>query len=234
MPADLTADTIAADTKSGFISVAGRTRALSLPRLGLAKLAVDKIGALAGLMVLSPLMLAIAAWISLTEGGPVTFSHRRVGKGGRAFDCFKFRTMVPEAAEILKEVLASDPIAREEWEQNFKFERDPRVTRLGAFLRKSSLDELPQLWNVLRGDMSLVGPRPVTDAEGALYGEHFATYKSVRPGLTGLWQISGRSNTTYDERVALDVSYVRQAGVLTDLKILVLTVVRVLQGRGAV
>ena len=194
----------------------------------------DRAVAFIALLVLSPLMLAIAATIRLTTKDKALFAHRRIGAGGRPFDCLKFRSMVPDAQERLQQILATDPVARQEWEEDFKLENDSRVTWIGRILRKTSLDELPQLLNVLRGDMSLVGPRPVTEAETRRYGHHYEAYKLVRPGLTGLWQVSGRSDTTYEERIALDVTYVRTASFATDLNILARTVRCVLARKGAV
>lgn len=203
-------------------------------RMTAAKLLLDKLGALVGLILFGPVMAAIAGLIWLTEGGPVLFSHKRVGAGGRSFSCLKFRTMRLDSQDTLQDILHTDPIAREEWETTYKFERDPRVTRLGDFLRKTSLDELPQFWNVLRGDMSLVGPRPITAKEAPKYGRHFGAYLSMRPGITGLWQVSGRSDTSYDERVALDLAYQKSFGLWQDLGILWRTVTTVLLRRGAV
>ncbi|MDF0601689.1 sugar transferase [Psychromarinibacter sp. C21-152] len=199
-----------------------------------AKLVLDKLGAAVALVLFAPVMALIALLILATERGPVLYGHTRVGAGGRSFRCLKFRTMRTDSQETLDEILLTDPIAREEWRTSFKFDRDPRVTRLGDFLRRSSLDELPQIWNVLRGDMSLVGPRPITAKEAPMYGPHFAAYLSVRPGVTGLWQVSGRSDTTYDERVALDLAYVDSAGLWQDLGIICRTATAVLLRRGAV
>jgi lipopolysaccharide/colanic/teichoic acid biosynthesis glycosyltransferase len=168
------------------------------------------------------------------DGGPAFYAHERVGRGGRLFGCLKFRSMVVDSERRLAELLARDPAARAEWEATRKLKRDPRVTWVGRFLRASSLDELPQLINVLRGDMSLVGPRPVICAElAAHYGAAAQHYLSVRPGLTGPWQISGRSDTTYAQRVALDVGYATRADLWTDVKILLRTPAAVILRRGA-
>jgi lipopolysaccharide/colanic/teichoic acid biosynthesis glycosyltransferase len=157
-----------------------------------------------------------------------------VGRGGALFGCLKFRSMVIDSEARLAELLARDPAARAEWEATRKLKRDPRVTSVGRFLRASSLDELPQLINVLRGEMSLVGPRPVIQAElEQHYGAAAAHYMSVRPGITGLWQVSGRNDTTYEQRVRLDVSYVARASFAEDLRILLATPVAVLRRRGA-
>ncbi|AZG14687.1 hypothetical protein EHF44_15290 [Cupriavidus pauculus] len=184
------------------------------------------------LLALSPL-LALLALLIKRDGGPCFFSHPRVGMHGRTFRCLKFRSMVRDADKVLNDLLASDPKARAEWEQDFKLRNDVRVTRLGRFLRRTSLDELPQLWNVLLGDMSLVGPRPVVEKELGQYGEAAGYYLRVLPGITGLWQVSGRSETSYERRVLLDVSYVKNWSLAGDLRILFRTVGVVLGGRGA-
>jgi exopolysaccharide production protein ExoY len=185
------------------------------------------------LLFLLPLFFVIVAAIRMSDRGPAFFSHQRLGKGGRAFGCLKFRTMVTDADVRLAHLLQTDLAARAEWESTQKLTRDPRVTPLGRFLRSSSLDELPQLLNVLRGEMSLVGPRPIVAAERPFYGRRFESYARVRPGISGLWQISGRSDTSYRRRVACDVLYVRRRGLVTDLKVLVLTIPAVLAARGA-
>lgn len=185
------------------------------------------------LVFLLPLMLPIAFLIRRHDGGPALFVQERIGLHGKLFRCYKFRTMVMDAQEQLEKLLAADPAAREEWERDRKLVNDPRITRLGAFLRKSSLDELPQLLNILRGEMSLVGPRPIVRGEIAKYGADFSFYTAVRPGLTGLWQVSGRSDTTYDERVALDVRYVREWSFPGDVWIIVKTIPAILASRGA-
>jgi lipopolysaccharide/colanic/teichoic acid biosynthesis glycosyltransferase len=230
MPAETSAATTHVEAAFGLTTA---PRAMPL-QTGILKTTLDHCGSATALLLLSPVFAVIALISYLSQDGPIFFAHTRIGKGGKEFGCLKFRTMVPKAEEILAQILASDPIAREEWNTNFKFEHDPRITRFGAFLRKTSLDELPQFLNVLVGEMSLVGPRPITRKEGALYGRHFAAYKSIRPGITGLWQISGRSDTTYDQRVALDVSYIRDLSFVRDVQILFLTVLTVLLRRGAV
>jgi undecaprenyl-phosphate galactose phosphotransferase len=188
---------------------------------------------LAGLVVILPVMAAIAILIRLDSPGPAIFKHRRVGRHGRSFPCYKFRTMVPNAQELLAQYLASDPAIRAEWERDFKLKDDPRVSRIGKFLRATSLDELPQLFNVLRGEMSLVGPRPIVTGEVEKYGDYIHDYYLVRPGITGLWQVSGRSDTSYDERVRLDSWYVRNWTPWLDVVLLMKTVGVVLKGRGA-
>ena len=177
------------------------------------------------------LMAIIAAIISL-DGGKPFFAHTRIGRNGQKFRCLKFRTMVTDAEARLQRLLREDPEAAAEWAADYKLRNDPRVTRLGLFLRKSSLDELPQLWNVIRGDMSLVGPRPVTEPEIALYGKDATAYYSVRPGITGLWQVSGRNEVSFQERVDLDREYTQELSLWQDLRILVRTVTVVLRVTG--
>ncbi|WP_246375892.1 sugar transferase [Gluconacetobacter takamatsuzukensis] len=179
-----------------------------------------------------PAMLAIALLVR-RDGGAALFGHNRIGEEGRIFRCLKFRSMVANADEVLKDLLARDEAAREEWVSTQKLRHDPRITRLGRFLRATSLDELPQLLNVLRGDMSLVGPRPIVQAEVERYGENIAYYYATRPGLTGLWQVSGRSNTSYARRVALDSAYVRHWTIWQDVTILLKTIPAVLRHDGA-
>lgn len=165
---------------------------------------------------LSPVLLFIAWRIWRVDGAPITFAHYRVGQGGRLFRCFKFRTMVRDADQALQRLLNADAGARAEWERDHKLRNDPRVTAIGGFLRRSSLDELPQLFNILRGEMHFVGPRPVTVAELRRYGARKRHYLSVKPGVTGLWQVSGRNNTTYGERVEFDARYVERRNPLYD------------------
>ena len=176
---------------------------------------------------------AIALLIRLSETGPVFYGHRRIGKSGSEFHAWKFRTMAVDSGRILDEYLAKHPEARHEWEAIRKLKHDPRVTRVGNFLRKTSLDELPQFWNVIRGQMSLVGPRPIVQDEVKLYGDSFALYAQVPGGVTGLWQVSGRNNTTYEERVMLDEYYTRNWSIWLDLCILFQTIEAVLFRRGA-
>jgi Undecaprenyl-phosphate galactose phosphotransferase WbaP len=199
----------------------------------IAKRALDIIGAGLGLVLLSPLFLIVALMLR-ADGGPAFFAHQRVGRGGKLFGCLKFRSMVIDSQTRLEALLASDPAARAEWEATRKLKNDPRITPIGRFLRSTSLDELPQLINVLRGEMSLVGPRPVQEAEiDRYYGASAAHYMAVRPGITGLWQVSGRSETSYESRVALDVAYVSRPSLLADLSILLRTPVAVVSRRGA-
>lgn len=185
------------------------------------------------LLMLSPLMLLVTFLIWRRDGAPVLFAHYRVGHDGKLFRCMKFRTMLRNSEQVLSDLLRDDPQAREEWARDQKLSNDPRITPVGHFLRKSSLDELPQLLNVLRGEMSLVGPRPITVAELTRYGKVRWHYLSVRPGMTGLWQVSGRNNTTYDERVALDRRYVEQRSLWLDIGIMVKTVRVVVAREGA-
>jgi lipopolysaccharide/colanic/teichoic acid biosynthesis glycosyltransferase len=191
--------------------------------------------ALAVLIVLFflPVMVMVAAAVFLQDGGPVIFAHRRIGRNGETFRCFKFRSMRVDAETRLAEVLAADPAAREEWARDHKLRRDPRVTPLGDFLRRSSLDELPQFFNVIRGEMSLVGPRPIVEEERAKYGRRFQAYCAVKPGITGLWQVSGRNDVSYRARVAMDTCYARKKNLALDLYILVMTVPCVLRSRGS-
>jgi lipopolysaccharide/colanic/teichoic acid biosynthesis glycosyltransferase len=192
----------------------------------------DIVGASLAIVFLSPLLVTIGACAYVSGGSPL-FRHRRVGRGGEFFDCFKFRTMVTDADRVLQNLLDSDRRIKEEWLRDHKLRDDPRITRFGRFLRRTSLDELPQLWNVLRGDMSLVGPRPVVPDELPRYGRKVATFLSARPGITGLWQISGRNNTDYRRRVALDVCYVRSRSAILDVYILVKTLRVVFNTSGA-
>jgi exopolysaccharide production protein ExoY len=171
-------------------------------------------------VLILPVMGLIALAIKCTSKGPVIFSHDRIGRGGRMFPCLKFRTMALDADDHLTALLASDPAKGTEWALSHKLHKDPRVTPLGAFLRKTSLDELPQLFNVLHGDMSLVGPRPIVPAEIYRYSRYFNHYCAVRPGITGLWQINGRNNVSYPRRVALDVLYIRSRSLPLNLYIL--------------
>jgi lipopolysaccharide/colanic/teichoic acid biosynthesis glycosyltransferase len=188
--------------------------------------------ALTILAAISPLMV-LFAWIIRRDGGPATFEHYRVGCGGRLFKCMKFRTMRPDAERALREVLERDPALRAEWLRDQKLAKDPRVTRFGRWLRRSSLDELPQLLNVLRGEMALVGPRPITVVELRRYGGARWHYLSVAPGITGLWQVSGRNRVTYERRVELDQLYVKTRSAWLDIKILAKTVIVVLTHDGA-
>jgi len=187
----------------------------------------------AALLFMLPVLGTIFALLKLQDGGPALFGHWRIGRGGRRFRCWKFRTMVMDADQRLRAHLENDPIARLEWEADQKLRTDPRVTPLGRFLRKSSLDELPQLLNVLNGEMSLIGPRPIVVDEIQKYGRRYRDYVCVRPGITGLWQVSGRNGTTYRRRVAIDTFYVRHWNLRLDAAILLRTIKVVLTSDGA-
>ncbi len=201
-------------------------------RTPIAKLLLDRVGAFFALLALSPVFLVLALIVK-RDGGPAFYGQKRIGRNGVAFKCWKFRSMVTNSQEILDKLLAADPVARAEWEADFKLKNDPRITKIGALLRKTSLDELPQLWNVLVGEMSMVGPRPVTAAETLNYGEALKDYLSVLPGMTGLWQISGRNDVTYAERVQMDSDYVKNMSFFGDVKIMIQTVLVMLTRRGA-
>lgn len=211
-------------------------RRISEPEVSLlwqfVKRQLDFFGALALIIVLAPFLLLVAVLVS-TSGRPIFFSQNRIGRNGETFRCFKFRTMVPDAERVLLHLLENDPAARAEWQRDFKLKNDPRITGVGAFLRKTSLDELPQLFNVLRGEMSLVGPRPIVQGELNRYGRAARWYLAVRPGMTGLWQVSGRNDTDYVRRVALDTYYVRAQSLALDFVILLMTIRVVVAGRGA-
>ncbi|MCX4149875.1 MULTISPECIES: undecaprenyl-phosphate galactose phosphotransferase WbaP [Paraburkholderia] len=184
------------------------------------------------LLMLLPIFAIIAALVA-KDGSSAFFGHTRIGQNGKKFNCYKFRSMVPDAEKVLKELLERDPVARAEWERDFKLKDDVRITSIGALLRKTSLDELPQLWNVLRGDMSLVGPRPVIEKEIVRYGEESAYYFLAKPGMTGLWQVSGRNDTDYARRVFLDAWYVKNWSLWYDIMIMLKTVAVVIRRDGA-
>ena len=194
-----------------------------------AKRAIDIVLAISGIVLLAPLLIFCFVATVVTSPGPALFRHRRVGFRGKYFDCLKFRTMATDAPARLRDLLESDPRAAAEWTTTRKLRHDPRVTPIGAILRKSSLDELPQLFNVLKGEMSIVGPRPVTDEELVRYSDSIDAYLSCRPGVTGLWQVSGRSTTSYDKRVEYDAFYARNWSMALDAKILIVTIPVVLR-----
>jgi lipopolysaccharide/colanic/teichoic acid biosynthesis glycosyltransferase len=194
---------------------------------------VHRLAAALLLLLFAPLMLWVAWRIWRVDGAPVLYGGWRIGRGGRLFRCLKFRTMVLDAQPALERLLREDPAARAQWEREQKLDDDPRVTPVGAFLRRSSLDELPQLFNVLCGDMALVGPRPITVPELERYGAARWHYLNVRPGMTGLWQVSGRSDVSYGQRVQLDRRYVEHCSLVGDVRILLRTVKVVLGGDGA-
>lgn len=193
---------------------------------------MDRTGALIALILLSP-VLAYIAYSVRKDGGDSLFGHERLGKDGQTFKCWKFRSMISNSQEVLQDLLENDPEAQEEWERDFKLKNDPRITPIGNLLRRTSLDELPQLINVLKGEMSLVGPRPIVEDEVKYYDEKINDYYSVRPGVTGLWQVSGRNDVSYDHRVYLDSWYVRHWSVWTDIVIIIKTVMVVALRKGA-
>lgn len=193
----------------------------------------DILAASAILIVALPFLICLAIVLYVADPGPLFFVHRRIGHRGRSFGCIKFRSMKRDGDQLLRDYLDRHPEARREWEETHKLRHDPRITPIGAIVRKLSLDEFPQLWNVLRGDMSIVGPRPIVDAEIVRYGRFFEYYCLVKPGLTGLWQVSGRSDTSYRERVELDVSYVLRKSLMLDAWLLLKTVPAVVFSRGS-
>lgn len=184
------------------------------------------------LIILSPLFIFLIFKIS-RDGGNAIYGHTRVGMNGKKFKCYKFRSMVINSQEVLDHILSTDPKAKLEWAKDFKLKNDPRITKLGHFIRKTSIDELPQLWNVLIGDMSFVGPRPVTEKELERYRQYMKYYLAVRPGITGLWQISGRNDITYNERIRLDIRYIISWSLLKDFIILFKTISVVFFRKGA-
>lgn len=200
---------------------------------GAYKRGFDICGALAGIVLLAPLLLMLAALVKYADGGSVLYRHRRIGRSGRSFDCLKFRTMVVNGDAALEEYLARNPESREEWRLTRKLKHDPRVTRVGVVLRKLSLDELPQIFNILLGDMSIVGPRPVVKKELEMYGPASRYYLQTRPGLTGLWQVSGRNDVSYRQRVAFDTHYVENWSPGFDIEIIIRTFPAVYASRGS-
>lgn len=204
---------------------------LPLPRM--MKRCMDLLFAVAGGIAILPLLLLLAVWVNASSRGPIFFGHKRYGRNGRVFKAWKFRTMFQDSQLVLDQYLEDHPEAKEEWERDHKLRHDPRITKIGRFLRKTSLDELPQLWNVIMGDMSLVGPRPIVTDEIPKYGQYYGLYTMVKPGITGLWQVSGRNNTTYDERVQLDAYYVRNWSPWVDVFLLIKTIRIVLFAKGA-
>jgi Undecaprenyl-phosphate galactose phosphotransferase WbaP len=226
------------DRKTGWLRLKFRDRLPQQPGIGahparsLIKRCVDIALASTMLFALAPVLLALAVAVRM-DGGPALFRHRRIGANGRSFECLKFRSMCLNAEERLKDYLDNNPEARDEWDRDFKLKNDPRITALGQLLRRTSLDELPQLINVLKGDMSLVGPRPIVAAEIPRYGESFGAYLRCRPGITGLWQVSGRNDVDYVTRVALDSRYASDWNIVTDFVILFRTVRVVFRRSGA-
>lgn len=195
------------------------------------KRTIDIVGSFLGILLLSPVFIIVAIAIKVEDPkGKVIFGHKRVGKDGKLFSCLKFRSMFANAEEMKKNFTTAQ---KKEYAETFKLKDDPRITKVGNFIRKTSLDELPQLFNILIGQMTIVGPRPIVTKELEFYGEYENIYKSVHPGLTGLWQVSGRSDTTYDERVELDLEYVSTRNIFKDIYIIVMTVAKVLKREGA-
>lgn len=194
---------------------------------------LDILGALVFFTVFLPLYLAVALGVRLSSKGPIFYTQDRIGRYGRVFSFYKFRSMVENSEQAFSSFLDSDQSARSQWEMYQKLDRDPRITRFGQFIRRTSLDELPQFWNVLMGDMSMVGPRPCMPSQRGLYGTHWKAYCAVRPGLTGLWQVSGRNRLTYEQRVQLDAEYVKNWSLYLDIRILLRTVAVVLTGNGS-
>lgn len=198
------------------------------------KRAFDILFSITALLMCTPIFLAIALAIGLSSRGKIIYSHQRIGRGGKPFRCYKFRTMYADADNRLNELLAGNPILQQEWLQKRKLTRDPRVTCVGKFLRKTSLDELPQFWNVLKGDLSIVGPRPVVREEVINFlGPKAEKILSVRPGLTCIWQVSGRSDTSYSTRIQLDEEYIDSHSLLLDLKLILKTIPRMISSKGA-
>jgi len=228
----ITNSTVMARDLAGTLAVEIRHTLLDA-RVRKVKRALDLFGAVVGGLIISPILLALAVLVKLDSPGPALYGHQRLGAADRHFRCWKFRTMHTNAEELLDQYLQNNPQLQDEWARGFKLRSDPRVTRMGRFLRKTSLDELPQLWNVLCGEMSLVGPRPIVDAEVSKYGKVYALYRRIRPGMSGFWQVSGRNSTSYEERVALDAYYIQNWSIWLDFVILARTVSSVILGRGA-
>ncbi|MGL4991139.1 MAG: sugar transferase [Sarcina sp.] len=183
------------------------------------------------IIVFSPIFVLLIFLIKLDSRGPALFGHKRIGKNGKIIDVYKFRSMVSNADEVFEKFTVEQ---KKEFEKNFKLDKDPRITNIGSFLRKTSLDELPQLFNILKGDMSLVGPRPIVEAEVKKYGSSYKKVFSVTPGLTGYWQANGRSDTTYEERVKMDLYYIDNRSFIFDIKIIFQTIFSVIKREGAV
>lgn len=200
---------------------------------GISKRGFDILAALAALVFLSPIFLMIVALVKFSDRGSVFYGHPRIGHNGRAFRCLKFRTMRPDGDKVLQDYLKANPEAYEEWRSTRKLKNDPRVTVVGVVLRKLSLDELPQLFNILRGEMSVVGPRPVVEDELELYETAAFYYLQTRPGLTGLWQVSGRNDVSYASRIAFDTHYVKNWSFRTDVFIVAKTIPAVCLSRGS-
>ncbi len=229
-------DVNASANESGVqrLFVSDKTKLRLSPRLSLfVKRTLDFLISLAALLVLAPLILMTSLILLLLQGRPIFIAHRRIGRGGGMFPCLKFRTMVNNNEELLEKYLAANPAERAEWAATRKLKNDPRITPFGAFLRKSSIDEIPQLINIVIGHMSIVGPRPIVPSETVYYGQNYADYIRVRPGLTGLWQVSGRSDADYVKRVQLDSLYVANRSLVGDIVIMAKTIPAVLNARGS-
>lgn len=209
-----------------------RPRRLSLPQRA-AKRCMDILGALAFFLLFGPVYLLVALGVAVSMGRPVHFWQTRLGEQGQRFRFYKFRSMVHNSDDVLDEFLSHNDMARTEWDTFQKLEKDPRITPIGHRIRKMSLDELPQFWNVLKGDMSLVGPRPCMERQRSLYGKHWHHYCAVKPGITGLWQVSGRNRLPYSRRVELDAEYVDNWSLMLDLRILLKTIKAVITGDGS-
>jgi len=222
---------------AGFADPAFEAAIRGLPvasfQYNMLKPVLDLVLVLLALPIALPLGLLVACAVRLTSNGSVLYRHRRIGQYQKPLDVWKFRTMYEDSDTLLDEYLSANGEAREEWVRTQKLRDDPRVTPIGKLLRKTSLDEIPQLLHVLAGEMSLVGPRPIVDEERAKYGQHFRTYTYALPGITGLWQVSGRCDVDYAERVQMDVQYVEQWSLWMELKILLKTVLVILHSKGA-
>jgi exopolysaccharide production protein ExoY len=207
------------------------SRHLNMPQGG--KRAIDVMLAVAFLILFAPLFAGVSLLLLVAQGRPILFRHKRIGRYGEPYECLKFRTMVNGGQRVLERHLATDLVALSQWETTRKLKDDPRVTPLGQLLRKLSLDELPQIINVLRGEMSLVGPRPITEEEACYYGPHITVYQSIRPGITGPWQVSGRSRLSFARRVEIDVDYVQNWSLARDVVILIRTLPTVMTMDGS-
>lgn len=191
----------------------------------------DLLGAIIGLILLSPVILIVAILVRIDSPGPIVFGHERVGRNNKRIKVYKFRSMYQNSQEIFENFTEEQ---KREYYINFKLDNDPRITKIGAFLRKTSLDELPQLINIIKGDMSIVGPRPIVEKEIEKYGPYFQKFVSVTPGLTGYWQANGRSDTTYAERVQMDMYYIDNRSFVMDIKIILKTIISVVRKEGAI
>ena len=191
---------------------------------------VDVVLGCIGLVLLSPVFLILAICIKIDSKGPVIFSHKRIGKNGKEFNMYKFRSMYENAEEMIENFNEEQ---KREWQENFKLENDPRITKMGNFLRRTSLDELPQIVNIIKGDLSIIGPRPIVDEELEKYGKNKKKFLSITPGLTGYWQANGRSNTTYEERMQMELYYIDNQSLWLDIKIFFKTIISVIKKEGA-